>query len=140
MTVHHLLGFATEAEALANSTLSRWIVQGESGPDWDRSQVFPDIAPVLARASYDAEGNEVTSYARLPGFYVLISIDGNEPDADLTALGAHRLAASPEMAAMGYPYVFAAGLNVTQATMQAVIALDGVPAGSRYPFGHIEIQ
>ena len=61
------------------------------------------------------------------------------PDAGLCAAPGHMLAAHRELAAAGMPYIFQQGFGANPAVLATVIALDGVPLGSRYPFGQAAI-
>jgi len=129
MSVDHLISFPTEADALAHPALARWVSDGA----WDRSKCFPGLTLVVVPAAYDAEGNQTQAQQNFPGWWMLISIPGDEPDAELAAIEPCRMIAHREWGAAGLPFVFQQGLRADPAQIAQITRIDGLPAGSAYP-------
>ena len=126
MIIDHLFAFASEAAA--KSALSQYVSEGE----WNTSVVFPALTLYTQTPAYDAEGNETQPAITLPGFWLCVST--NALDATLTAMAEHRMAANRELAVAGQPFIYPQGLHADPAVMAQVVRVDGLPAGSSYPF------
>jgi hypothetical protein len=128
MNIDHLLAFASEA--VAKSALPQYVADGE----WNTSVCFPGLTLYTRVPAYDAEGVETVSAQVLPGFWLCISTMGDAPDPALVALSEHRMAAARELAVAGQPFIYPQGLRADPALMAQVVRVDGLPAGSAYPF------
>jgi hypothetical protein len=107
----HLLGFPNESAALG--VLMDHHVDGV----W-KAHVFPGVRPILARAIYDENGEELTPEEALSGYWIMISM--HEADAPLRAA-----------AAFDFAYVRATGKAIQNGKpmpeINALIAIDGAP-------------
>lgn len=124
---------------MADPALAPWIVQGDEGPEWDFSRCFPGVTLVIARATVDIDGAVISPAQSFPGWWMVISTDGAAPEAALTAIEPHRLAADRTRAATGEPFVFQQGLRAAPEQFAAVLCIDGAPAGSAYPWGAVSV-
>jgi len=135
MTVDHLISFPTEAEALAAFAGTPYASEGENGPQWNASIVFPGLTLVVVPAEYDAEGNQTQAQQNFPGFWLLISTTGDGPDPTLAAMESTRIVANREAALAGQPFIYGGeSLRADPAQIASVVRIDGLPAGSAYPF------
>lgn len=137
--IDHLFTAADEAAALALMGGTGFVVVDDAGqPAWNRACVFPGLRLVTQEAVWDRTDPDnpalVTPEALYPGYWWCISINGDTPDPSLTALPAHMMAASRELGAAGWSFIFAAGLRATISGMASVRRMDGLPLGSAYPF------
>jgi hypothetical protein len=107
----HLLGFPNENAALGV------LMEHHDGGVW-KAYVFPGVRPILARATYDAEGVELTPEDVLPGYWVMVSV--HEASAPLRAA-----------AAFDFAYNRATGKAIQNGKpledINAIIAIDGAP-------------
>lgn len=129
MTIDALISFPTEVEALASPDMARWITDGV----WNTSTCFPGLTLVMQPALYDEEGEQTQAQVNFPGWWMLISFPGDEPDAALAAIEPCRMIAHREWAAAGLPFVFQTGLRADPAQIAQINRIDGLPAGSAYP-------
>lgn len=130
MNIDHLLSFPSEAAAL--SALAQTPFVHEEG--FDLSRCFPGLTLIVAPATWDEEGAIITPQVNFPGWWMVIATDGDAPDPALTALEACRMCAHRELAAAGWPFIFAEGLRAAPEEIATVVRIDGLPAGSAYPF------
>lgn len=129
-TIDHLLAFDTEAAALA--TLPAPFVHDGA---FNLSCVFPGLALVTQAATWDAEGNAITPQTLIDArFWLLVSIEAEAPDAALIALPGHIIAANRELALAGQAFIYPQGLGASPEAIASVVRIDGLPAGSAYPF------
>lgn len=68
--INHLLRF--DDEGAARDALSAYWSGGDDGPRWNESICIPGQRWVIARATHDDKGNELTSEIVEPGFYITI--------------------------------------------------------------------
>lgn len=139
MTTDALVSFPSEADALASPDMARWVSEGENGPVWNMARCFPGLTLVVVPAAYDAEGNQTQAQTNFPGWWMLISFPGDEPDAALAAIEPCRMIAHREWAAAGLPFVFQLGLRADPAQIAQINRIDGLPAGSAYPISEPRI-
>ena len=132
--IDHLISFPTEADALAHPALARWVSDdGESGPQWNRSACFPGLTLVVVPAAYDEDGNQTQAQQNFPGWWMVVSTSGDEPDPELAAIEPCRMIAHREWGAAGLPFVFQEGLRADPQQIAQITRIDGLPAGSAYP-------
>lgn len=122
--IDHLISFPTEADAKAHPALSRWLSAGE----WNRSMTFPDVRLVVS----------AEPYACFPGWWIVVTTEGEGPDAELAAIEPCRMVANREAAQAGEPFVYS-GLRADPAQIAQIVRIDGLPAGSSYPFSDLRV-
>lgn len=132
--IDHLLSFPDEATALAALASTSFVTDSGEGSDFDLSRCFPDVHLVTADAVLDEEGETITPEQRFPGWWLVISTDGDETDPELAAMESCRLVADRGRAARGEPFIFPTGLRALPEQIATVVRIDGLPAGSAYPF------
>lgn len=134
-TIDHLLAFDSETAALA--ALPAPFVQDGA---WNMSCVFPGLALITQAATWDVDGNLVTPQTLIDArFWLLVSVDAEAPDAALIASPAHIIAANRELALAGQAFIYPEGLGASPEAIASVVRIDGLPAGSAYPFGAAQI-
>ena len=134
-TIDHLLAFDTEAAALA-ALPAPFVVDGA----WNYSCVVPGLSLITQAAEWDAEGNLITPQTLIDArFWLLVSVNAEAPDAALLALPEHIIAANRELALAGQAFIYPDGLGASPEAIASVVRIDGLPAGSAYPFGAVQI-
>lgn len=129
-TIDHLVSFPSEAEALASPLMARWVTDGA----WNTSTCFPGLTLVVSIAVNDEEGNELSPQENFPGFWLLISTQGEAPDVELAGAEPCRMVAHRERALAGEAFIFGGeSLRADPAQIAAIARIDGLPAGSAYP-------
>lgn len=118
--IDHLLSYPSEADALADATLSPWIKEGE----WDRSRSFPGVELVTREDPRTV----------FPGWWICISTEGEAPDDALVSIEACRMVANRDAGARGEAFIYSDGLRAQPEQIASVLRIDGLPAGSAYPF------
>jgi hypothetical protein len=120
--IDHLLAFADEASAKADTIVGQyWIAGGsEAGGAWRGDVCIPAAQVVVA-----ATGAPYDSLWR-----IVIAKDAQ--DQDLAASPACHLVADRAAAAAGQPFIIRSNLSLTEL---ALLILQPVFAGSNYPFG-----
>ena len=138
--IDYLFSYETEAAALAALTGTPFVIDAGDGPAWNASTVFPGLKLYTAVATYDAEGLQLTPSTLIDAqFWLVISQDAAEPDETITALDACQVAANREAALAGEPFIYQTGLRADPAVIATIARIDGLPAGSAYPFGEARI-
>lgn len=138
--IDYLLSFETEAAALAALTGTPFVINTGDGLAWNASTVFPALKLYTQTAAYDAEGNETAQAVLIDAqFWLVISQDAPAPDETITALDACQVAANREAALAGEPFIYQTGLRADPAVIATIARIDGLPAGSAYPFGEARI-
>lgn len=132
--IDHLLSFSDEAAALAALADTSFVVDGGEVPAFDLSRCFPGLTLIVTPATFDEEGALLTPAVHFPGWWMVIATDGPGPDPALTTLEACRMVAHRALAAAGWPFIFAEGLRAAPEEIASVVRIDGLPAGSAYPF------
>ncbi len=130
-----LLSYPSEADALSDPALAPWISDGA----WDSSRCFPGVTLVVTPTAFDAGGNQTQAQINFPGWWLVISVDCDTPDPRLTAIEPCRLCAWREAAERGEAFLFQEGLRAAPEQIAAIYRIDGLPAGSAYPFGSAQI-
>jgi len=120
--IDHLISFPTEADALAHPALAPWRTDSE----WNRSICFPGLSLVVSA------GDEQTPPTLFPGWWMLISAEAIIPE--LAAIEPCRMIANRELASQGLPFIYTDGLRAQPEQIAQVQRIDGLPAGSAYPF------
>lgn len=138
--IDYLLSYADEATALTDLTGTSFVVSPEGGAMWNPSTVFPGLRLCTAVATYDAEGVPLTPDVLIDAqFWLLLSADESAPNEAITARAACQVAANREAALAGQPFIYQTGLRADPAQITSIVRIDGLPAGSAYPFGAVQI-